>query len=429
MSNPFSLEIKLKQHTPIIHFQHDQAGATLRATEVKARLDRFITQTLKEAYPQLFKEFSSVIDKCFYKTKNGFSGDYKLKIISSQHKEFIPASYVKRDDANTIWRITDAELLDKSPFFANSNGIKTGLGVGAEGIAPFLNGDFSSIRKALLSERISLVFSFFRTDLKGLLNKLLPIFLSTNNFGTRQTKSFGCYTDSRTDRKKFEELISGNQLIKAIYKKELPNNFLQKKLEILQADYQLLKGGKSFGKYEKSLLWRYLCGSSRGGISWEKKMIKEKIKEEYPKVWNAIKYNSKKAKTLRIAQCQDGKKGNYYFIRALLGLAEYIEFIPWNSQNSIKVSITDLSGKMERFPSPITFKIFQSKLYLIAYQPVCFSNDEYSFEFELDARIDGKYYTGKLGDSIQVPGDFDISDFLTYALSQNSPIDGYQRIK
>ncbi len=36
------LIVKLKQHTPIIHFQWDQAGATLRATELKPKLDRYI---------------------------------------------------------------------------------------------------------------------------------------------------------------------------------------------------------------------------------------------------------------------------------------------------------------------------------------------------------------------------------------------------
>ena len=38
----YKLEFTLKQHTPIIHFQHDQDGATLRASEVKPKLDRFI---------------------------------------------------------------------------------------------------------------------------------------------------------------------------------------------------------------------------------------------------------------------------------------------------------------------------------------------------------------------------------------------------
>ena len=41
-----TLTIKLKQHTPLIHFQHDQEGATLRASEVKPKLDKFILKRL-----------------------------------------------------------------------------------------------------------------------------------------------------------------------------------------------------------------------------------------------------------------------------------------------------------------------------------------------------------------------------------------------
>ena len=36
------LVVKLKQHTPLIHFQHSQEGATLRASEVKPKLDKYI---------------------------------------------------------------------------------------------------------------------------------------------------------------------------------------------------------------------------------------------------------------------------------------------------------------------------------------------------------------------------------------------------
>ncbi len=44
----YKLEVTLKQHTPLIHFQHDQEGATLRASEVKPKLDRFIIETYFE---------------------------------------------------------------------------------------------------------------------------------------------------------------------------------------------------------------------------------------------------------------------------------------------------------------------------------------------------------------------------------------------
>ena len=41
MSN-YKLKFTLKQHTPIIHFQHNQHGATLRASELKPKLDKFL---------------------------------------------------------------------------------------------------------------------------------------------------------------------------------------------------------------------------------------------------------------------------------------------------------------------------------------------------------------------------------------------------
>ena len=44
----YKLRFILKQHTPLIHFQHDQDGATLRATEVKPKLDRFLIEKFKE---------------------------------------------------------------------------------------------------------------------------------------------------------------------------------------------------------------------------------------------------------------------------------------------------------------------------------------------------------------------------------------------
>jgi len=43
----YKLCFKLKQHTPIIHFQADQKGATLRASELKPKLDRFLIDKLK----------------------------------------------------------------------------------------------------------------------------------------------------------------------------------------------------------------------------------------------------------------------------------------------------------------------------------------------------------------------------------------------
>ena len=42
------IEVQLTQYTPLLHFQGQQEGACLRASEVKPALDNFITAWLKK---------------------------------------------------------------------------------------------------------------------------------------------------------------------------------------------------------------------------------------------------------------------------------------------------------------------------------------------------------------------------------------------
>ena len=82
------LEIKLKQHTPMIHFQHDQEGATLRASEVKPKLDRFILTRLGNGdYKKGCEEAKS---KGWLVGKGDHNAlDYKMRIVST---DFSPVS-------------------------------------------------------------------------------------------------------------------------------------------------------------------------------------------------------------------------------------------------------------------------------------------------------------------------------------------------
>ena len=41
-NSPFTLSYQLQQHSPYIHFQSEQKGATLRATELKPKLDKYL---------------------------------------------------------------------------------------------------------------------------------------------------------------------------------------------------------------------------------------------------------------------------------------------------------------------------------------------------------------------------------------------------
>lgn len=69
------LTIKLKQHTPLIHFQHDQDGATLRASEVKPKLDKYIINKLKKT-----GEYDKGVREGWIKRKNDKEWlDYKMR--------------------------------------------------------------------------------------------------------------------------------------------------------------------------------------------------------------------------------------------------------------------------------------------------------------------------------------------------------------
>jgi hypothetical protein len=82
-----TLTITLKQHTPLIHFQHSQKGATLRATEVKPKLDRFVLTALGNGnYEAGIEEAKNkgwlIGKKCEHPALN-----YKIRIESEGDRE------------------------------------------------------------------------------------------------------------------------------------------------------------------------------------------------------------------------------------------------------------------------------------------------------------------------------------------------------
>lgn len=116
----YKVEFTLKQHTPMIHFQSEQRGATLRATELKPKFDRFITEKLKLVNPALYKEFQEIIeDKNIFpiKEKNEElkkgSNIYKITLYSKGISAITtPKAYVnkKKETDRTAYQ---------APYFAD----------------------------------------------------------------------------------------------------------------------------------------------------------------------------------------------------------------------------------------------------------------------------------------------------------------------
>jgi len=72
-----TLTIKLKQHTPYIHFQHNHLGATLRASDLKPRIDKYLGGTQKYQLA-ISAEMENDYPKDKEQGKEPYFGDYKL---------------------------------------------------------------------------------------------------------------------------------------------------------------------------------------------------------------------------------------------------------------------------------------------------------------------------------------------------------------
>ncbi|MEA3491487.1 MAG: hypothetical protein U9R27_06270 [Campylobacterota bacterium] len=279
----FKAEFTLKQHTPIIHFQSGQNGATLRATELKPKFDRFLLHNVE--------------DIPFIKNANGHKSlDYKVTIaINGQGVKGTPNNFL---------------------YFANNS---------AQG---------DEFKYTIKSQSVIVTFFSYRTDLIESINRYFNDFLLITNFGSRSTKGYGSFGKSienaETVLRKYYPIVFKITNVGDISKWEVKVDTIHKKL----------KSGINFIQYHKSLLFQYMCTQN---IRWEKRNIKEKF--------------SVLATGKPPIDCDT--RGQYRYIRAMLGTAGINEYDRGNK------TVTIDGGEIERFASPIIYKIIGNSIYLL----------------------------------------------------------------
>ena len=173
-----TLKVTLKQHTPLIHFQHDQEGATLRASEVKPKLDKFL---LDNAIGESFEDSKTFLVGyslknerllCRKFTDEKFRAlDYKLAFIPQCAKHI---SLNPHYDPNR-----GKYIANDFPLLLSNMGGKDTL----EELA-----DFS------MYEKIELTIHSKNEDLLETIRGWIDLFFATNNFGQRQDKGFGSFS-------------------------------------------------------------------------------------------------------------------------------------------------------------------------------------------------------------------------------------------
>ncbi len=180
-----TLRVTLKQHTPLIHFQHDQDDATLRASEVKPKLDKFIlSQLTPEQRAQGEREG-------WIKTKNDKVWlDYKMRIVAERPKQIEMNVIEKKEHGRQLYDEIGRALFTTHNYPDNSNSLIMG-NMGGRVKEDVLN--------FVMFENNTLIFNIKQESLVNEIRSSIFTFFSETNFGNRTSKGFGSYLVEKID--------------------------------------------------------------------------------------------------------------------------------------------------------------------------------------------------------------------------------------
>ncbi|MEA2092210.1 MAG: hypothetical protein U9O83_07595, partial [Campylobacterota bacterium] len=291
----FKVVFTLKQHTPIIHFQSQQSGATLRATELKPKFDRFLIAIFEK---------KNIDYQGFLISGQEGALDYKVKI----EPNISPSQNIDERDAL---------------FFGN-------MGEGEDKRFKEINRPFK------------IEFFTFKSTLKEYINQYFEAFLANTNFGTRQSKGFGSFY---IDKKQ----LNTNLVQYRVYSFDTRN--WKRDIGLL---YQFLRQGLNLPNregtrfYSKPAIFSY---AKSKGWTWDKKAIKQAY-------FNTTLNDQIDERSSDILMYSGD---NSHLLRDLFGLSSSQEW-----KRPYGKTIEKTNADIERFKSPITFKIVDDKVYFWA---------------------------------------------------------------
>lgn len=308
----FKIQKPLIQHTPILHFQGEYAdeGATLRATELKPKLDRFITANHSQSIPQEWKVGDT----------NALN--YKLRI----------STFDKANVKN-----------GQPPMFFGEG--KDLLQISHKG-----NGGQIEIMLELFCNIESLYNSLKTIDWES--------FFFANNFGTRQSKGYGSFfVDSQNPNLTSmigKSIINGDASYRVDSFFTITGNANDWKGVMTQIGdvYKCMRGGiNENGLYFKSLMFSYAryykTERKKDGLYWDKRMIKEIF---YPKIREQQLKDHPGSDPLLDFK-DNGINQEPFLFRDYLGLSSNESWrIPYHAK------FTKKNDVIARFKSPILFK-------------------------------------------------------------------------
>lgn len=364
-------EYKLVQHTPLIHFQHSEPHACLRATEVKPKLDRFLIEQLEK--DDRFGD--GRWKKWFVGDGSQQSFDYMMRITPNSEQVDRTQS-IERAIARAEHRPPNASLheIHKNYFgnMASGNNIQDTIR--------------ETFKESLFyKDGLTLTIRCFIPELLTFIDEHIRGFFMMHNFGTRQRKGFGSFTvDIRTE----PNAPKGFDLVG----KYCPNAYYCKLDNDVNADALLdavwvisafLRSGfnRGEGNYIRGFVFRYFQ-REKNPLANDKAFVKQQVLRN---VYN----EATRGEHLH----PYGNNVRYRYVRGLLGTNENSRFCRApNAHTPVYDIYTHSAEGIERFPSPLLFKPIGKFVFILPQKmpDEIFGSEFYILEKNQEEKYDSK---------------------------------------
>jgi hypothetical protein len=337
--NDWQKEYKLVQHTPLIHFQHSEPHACLRATEVKPKLDRFLIEQLEK--DDRFGD--GRWKKWFVGDGSQQSFDYMMRITPNSEQVERTHS-IERAIARAEHRPPNANLheIHKNYFgnMASGNNIQDTIR--------------ETFKESLFyKDGLTLTIRCFIPELLTLIDEHIRGFFMMHNFGTRQRKGFGSFTvdiSTEPNAPKGFDLV-GKYCPNAYYCKLNDNVSADALLDAVWVLSAFLRSGfnRGEGNYVRGFVFRYF------------QRVKNPLANDKAFVKQNVLHNVYNEATRGEHLHPYGNNVRYRYVRGLLGTNENSRFCraprgeTREDRTVHNIYIHSAEG-VERFPSPLLFK-------------------------------------------------------------------------
>lgn len=337
--NDWQKEYKLVQHTPLIHFQHSEPHACLRATEVKPKLDRFLIEQLEK--DDRFGD--GRWKKWFVGDGSQQSFDYMMRITPNSEQVERTHS-IERAIARAEHRPPNANFheIHKNYFgnMASGNNIQDTIR--------------ETFKESLFyKDGLTLTIRCFIPELLTFIDEHIRGFFMMHNFGTRQRKGFGSFTvdiSTKPNEPKGFDLV-GKYCPNAYYCKLGNDVNADALLDAVWVISAFLRSGfnRGEGNYVRGFVFRYFQ-REKNPLANDKAFVKQQVLlnvyDEATRGEHLHPY---------------GNNVRYRYVRGLLGTNENSRFCraprgeTREDRTVHNIYIHSAEG-VERFPSPLLFK-------------------------------------------------------------------------